>query len=72
MNTDETLDLNEFCPRKQRKSQGSPPAHGYFNKFLVLLCWKLYTFVAVTLALGSVMQYVEVDEPPWVEFLASA
>jgi hypothetical protein len=45
----------------------------YFrDSTLVLLCYKLDTFVSITLALGSVMQYVEVDEPPPAEFLASA
>jgi hypothetical protein len=39
---------------------------------LILLCYKLYTFVSITLALGSVMQYVEVDEPPPDVFLAPA
>jgi hypothetical protein len=39
---------------------------------LVLLCYKVDTLVSITLALGSGMQYVEVDEPPPAEFLASA
>jgi hypothetical protein len=38
---------------------------------LVLLCYKVCTFVLISLALRSVMQYVEVDEPP-AEVLASA
>ena len=39
---------------------------------LILLCYKLCTFVSISLALRSVMQYVEIDEPPPDVFLAPA
>jgi hypothetical protein len=42
------------------------------NGYLVLLCYKLCTFVSISLALRSVMQYVEIDEPPPDVFLAPA
>jgi hypothetical protein len=38
---------------------------------LILQFYKLWTFVSVALALGSVALYVEVDAPPWIKFLAS-
>jgi hypothetical protein len=62
-------DLNSATSANPQKT---PTIETIFNSFLVLLCYKLDTFVSITLALGSVMQYVEVDEPPPAECLASA
>ena len=42
------------------------------ERFLVLLCYKLYTLISISLALALVMPYVEVDEPPPDVFLAPA
>jgi hypothetical protein len=39
---------------------------------LVLLCYKMCTFIPISLALALIMPYVEVDEPPPDVFLAPA
>jgi hypothetical protein len=42
------------------------------DKFLVLLCYKMSTFISNFLALALIISYVEVDEPPPDVFIAPA
>jgi hypothetical protein len=64
MNTDQTTDPNRFRRGSNTNTQEIRYTATNFNKFLVLLCYKMCTFMLISLALALVMPYVEIDEPP--------